>query len=152
MRGAFDDAPLQESFYVVCLNRKHRPICRNRVTLGTATSTLAHPREVFRIAILASAAAIVCVHNHPSGDPSPSFCRLGGDTTIKRSVQDLLGIELLDHIVIGPPGTMTPRGGATIASATPDLSDESGQLAEAGNPAWLDGTARVWARLAPCNP
>jgi DNA repair protein RadC len=100
MRGAFDDAPLQESFYVVCLNRKHRPICRNRVTLGTATSTLAHPREVFRIAILASAAAIVCVHNHPSGDPSPS----SADLEVTRQLNEaskIIGIELLDHIVIG---------------------------------------------------
>jgi DNA repair protein RadC len=100
MSGAFDDAPLQESFYVVCLNRKHRPICRNRVTLGTATSTLAHPREVFRIAILASAAGIVCVHNHPSGDPSPS----SADVEVTRQLNEaskIIGIELLDHIVIG---------------------------------------------------
>jgi DNA repair protein RadC len=63
MNGAFDDAPLQESFYVVCLNRKNRPLCRTRITIGTATSALAHPREIFRAAVLASACAIVCVHN-----------------------------------------------------------------------------------------
>jgi DNA repair protein RadC len=72
MTGAFDDAPMQESFYVVCLNRENRPICRHRISLGTVSNTLVHPREVFRIAVLASASAIVAVHNHPSGDPSPS--------------------------------------------------------------------------------
>src|SRR5271165_1266567 len=72
MTGAFDEAPVAEMFYVVCLNRKNRPLGRHRVTIGTATAALAHPREVFRIAILASASAIVCVHNHPSGDPAPS--------------------------------------------------------------------------------
>ena len=53
-------------FYVVCLTRKNRPLGRHRVTVGTATAALAHPREVFRAAILASAAAIVCVHNQVS--------------------------------------------------------------------------------------
>ena len=67
MAGAFDEAPVAEMFYVVCLNRKNRPLGRHRVTIGTATAALAHPREVFRAAILANACAIVCVHNHPSG-------------------------------------------------------------------------------------
>jgi DNA repair protein RadC len=100
MQGAFDDSPLQESFYVVCLNRKYRPLCRNRITLGTATATLAHPREVFRIAVLASAAAIVCVHNHPSGDLSPS----SADVAVTRQLHEagnLMEIELLDHLIIG---------------------------------------------------
>jgi DNA repair protein RadC len=100
MRGAFDDSPLQESFYVVCLNRKYRPLCRNRITMGTATATLAHPREVFRAAVLASAVAIVCVHNHPSGDPSPS----AADVAITKQLHEagnLMEIELLDHVIIG---------------------------------------------------
>jgi DNA repair protein RadC len=100
MNGAFDDAPLQESFYVVCLNRKNRPLCRTRITIGTATSALAHPREIFRAAVLASACAIVCVHNHPSGDPAPS----SADLTVTRQIRDagqLMGIDLLDHVIIG---------------------------------------------------
>ena len=100
MTGAFDDSPLQESFYVVCLNRKYRPLCRNRITMGTATATLAHPREVFRAAVLASAVAIVCVHNHPSGDPSPS----AADVAITRQLHEagnLMEIELLDHVIMG---------------------------------------------------
>ena len=56
----------------VYLDRKNHPIGRHLVTLGTATSTLVAPREVFRGAILASATALVVAHNHPSGDPAPS--------------------------------------------------------------------------------
>lgn len=61
-----------EKFWVLCLNRKSRLLKRVEVTSGTATAALAHPREVFRTAIRESATAIVCVHNHPSGDPAPS--------------------------------------------------------------------------------
>jgi DNA repair protein RadC len=100
MAGAFDDAPVQESFYVISLNRKNRPLCRTRITQGTATSSLAHPREIFRAAVLASATAIVCVHNHPSGDPAPS----SADLQVTRQIRDAartMDIELLDHVIIG---------------------------------------------------
>jgi DNA repair protein RadC len=99
-KRAVDDAPVVEMFYVVCLTRKNRPLGRHRVTVGTATAALAHPREVFRAAILASAAAIVCVHNHPSGDPAPSRA----DLDIKRLLRDAsktVEIDLLDHLIIG---------------------------------------------------
>jgi DNA repair protein RadC len=100
MAGAFDEAPVSEMFYVVCLSRKNRPLGRHRVTVGTATAALAHPREVFRVAILANACAIVCVHNHPSGDPAPS----SADMQITRLLKDAsktVEIDLLDHIIIG---------------------------------------------------
>ena len=100
MAGAFDEAPTQEAFYVICLNRKNRPMGRHRITLGTATSCLAHPREIFRVAVLASASAIVCVHNHPSGDPGPS----AADVAITRQIRDaakVMDIELLDHVIVG---------------------------------------------------
>ncbi len=61
-----------EKFWVLCLNRKNRLLKRVEVTSGTATAALAHPREVFRAAIRESASALVCAHNHPSGDPAPS--------------------------------------------------------------------------------
>lgn len=108
MEGAFDEAPVVEMFYVVCLNRKNRPIARHRVTVGTATAALAHPREVFRAAILASAAAIVCVHNHPSGDPSPSAADLQ-ITNLLREASKTVEISLLDHVIIGNP-TDDPTG------------------------------------------
>ena len=72
LRSAFDECPMQEAFYCVYLDRKNHPIGRHLVTLGTATSTLVAPGEVFRGAILASASALVVAHNHPSGDPAPS--------------------------------------------------------------------------------
>ncbi len=100
MQGAFDEAPVAEMFYVVCLTRKNRPLGRHRVTVGTATSALAHPREVFRVAILASAAAIVCVHNHPSGDPGPSAADLS-ITKLLREASKTVEIDLLDHVIIG---------------------------------------------------
>lgn len=68
-----------EKFWVLCLNRKNRLKRRCEVTSGTATSSLAHPREVFRCAIRESATSIVCVHNHPSGVmPHPVLCRMYG--------------------------------------------------------------------------
>src|SRR5258708_21250845 len=61
-----------EKFWVLCLNRRNRLLKRVEITSGTATSALAHPREVFRAAIRESATAVICAHNHPSGDPAPS--------------------------------------------------------------------------------
>ena len=63
LRDGYAKNPCQESLWVVCLDRKNKPISRTMVTLGTLTCALAHPREVFKIAILASAAAIVVSHN-----------------------------------------------------------------------------------------
>lgn len=100
MKGAFDEAPVVEMFYVICLSRKNRPIARHRVTIGTATAALCHPREVYRAAILSSAAAIVACHNHPSGDPCPSSADLQ-ITNLLRDAGKTLEIQLLDHVIIG---------------------------------------------------
>src|ERR1017187_11023841 len=70
--ATFEENPVVESFVVVMLDRRNRPIAKHLVTVGTLTCALAHPREVFRAAILANAAALVISHWHPSGDPSPS--------------------------------------------------------------------------------
>ncbi len=89
-----------EKFWVLCLNRKNRLIRRVEVTSGTASSSLVHPREVFRDAIRLSASAIICVHNHPSGDPSPSKA----DIEITRQLREAsktVDIDLLDHIIVG---------------------------------------------------
>jgi len=99
MKDAFVN-PEQESFWVISLNRYNYPKARQMISLGTATSTLAHPREIFRAACMASATAIICVHNHPSGNPTPS----GADITITRQIREagnILGIPILDHIVMG---------------------------------------------------
>ena len=89
-----------EKFWVLCLNRKNRLIKRVEVTSGTASNSLVHPREVFREAIRMSASAVICVHNHPSGDPSPSK----SDISITRQLRQAsatVDIDLLDHIIVG---------------------------------------------------
>lgn len=89
-----------EKFWVLCLNRKSRLLKQVEVTSGTATAALAHPREVFRAAIRESATGIVCVHNHPSGDPAPSAADLQV-TRLLREAAKTVDIEMLDHVVIG---------------------------------------------------
>ncbi len=100
IRDAYDTNPCQESFWVICLNRKHRPLSRTMISLGTLTAALVHPREVFRVAILASASAIVVSHNHPSGDPAPSQADVQVTRTLREGARTL-DIELLDHVIVG---------------------------------------------------
>lgn len=90
----------QEVFIVAMLDQKNRLIGDEQVSLGTLSETLVHPREVFSQAIAKRAAAIAVIHNHPSGDPTPS----PADKAITRrldSVAKTVGIRLLDHIIIG---------------------------------------------------
>jgi len=89
-----------EKFWVLCLDRKNRLIRRVEATSGTATSSLVHPREVFREAIRLSASAVIAVHNHPSGDPAPSRA----DIQVTRQLREAAGviaIDFLDHIIVG---------------------------------------------------
>ena len=97
-----------EKFWVLCLNRKNRLKKLVEITSGTATSSLAHPREVFRAAIREAATAIVCVHNHPSGDPGAS----AADVQVTRQLRDAakaVDIELLDHVIVGT-ASADPQG------------------------------------------
>jgi DNA repair protein RadC len=89
-----------ESFQVVLLNTRRRMISIERISQGTLDTILVHPREVFRHAISANAAAIVLVHNHPSGDPSPSEADIKVTRDLIRAGQ-LLKIEVLDHVILG---------------------------------------------------
>lgn len=92
-----------EKFWVLCLNRRNRLIKCAEISSGIATSTLAHPREVFRAAIREAATAIVCVHNHPSGDPAPS----NPDVQLTRQLREAaraVDIDLLDHVILGRAG------------------------------------------------
>jgi DNA repair protein RadC len=89
-----------EVFAMLCLSTKHRIIAYHEVSRGTLDSTLVHPREVFKAAVLANAAAIIVSHNHPSGDPSPTIDDL--DVTRRLvAAGEILGILVLDHIVVG---------------------------------------------------
>jgi DNA repair protein RadC len=98
----------QELFICFDLNSKNGVIDRRLVTLGILDASLVHPREVFRGAILAGAAAVILTHCHPSGDPTPS----AEDIRITRQLVDagrILGIRVLDHVIIGRPSHCSLR-------------------------------------------
>jgi DNA repair protein RadC len=102
-----------EVFGILCLTTKHRVIAFHEVSRGILDSTLVHPREVFRAALLANAAAIVAGHNHPSGDPSPS----PDDVALTRrlaSAGEIMGIPLLDHVIVGDGRYYSFREGGLI--------------------------------------
>lgn len=90
----------QEHFVCLYLNTKNQVLQKTTVFIGSLNASIVHPREVFKEAFKRSAASIICLHNHPSGDPSPS--REDIEVT-KRLVEcgKIIGIEVLDHIIIG---------------------------------------------------
>lgn len=90
------------------LDRKNHPLGRHLITLGTLTSTLVTPREVFRGAILAGAAALIVAHNHPSGDPAPSAADVQITRTLREAAK-VIDIDLLDHVIVGD-AKADPRG------------------------------------------
>lgn len=89
-----------ETFKAVLLNTRRRLIRIEDISNGTLDTILVHPREVFRAAIAANASAMVLVHNHPSGDPSPSEADIKITRDLIRAGQ-LLKIEVLDHVILG---------------------------------------------------
>jgi DNA repair protein RadC len=90
----------REYFYVLSLDAKNQMIGLNLVSVGSLSTSVVHPREVFKLLVLQSAAAAIFFHNHPSGDPSPS--REDKDCTIRLiNAGTILGIRVLDHIIIG---------------------------------------------------
>jgi DNA repair protein RadC len=89
-----------ETFRVVLLNTRRRLIDLVSISQGTLDTILVHPREVFKPAIAANAAAVVLVHNHPSGDPTPSEADIRVTRDLIRAGQ-LLKIEVLDHVILG---------------------------------------------------
>ena len=89
-----------EQFRVVLLNTRRRLIGLETISQGTIDTLLVHPREVFKRAIAANASAVVLVHNHPSGDPTPSEADIKVTRDLIRAGQ-LLKIEVLDHVIIG---------------------------------------------------
>ncbi len=100
--GAEMRALQKESLRVLLLDTRYHLISAEEISRGSVNESIAHPREVFRPALLASAYAIIVVHNHPSGDPSPS----AADHNLTRRLADaaeLMQIKLLDHVIIGSP-------------------------------------------------
>ncbi|MCC9603833.1 DNA repair protein RadC [Stieleria sp. JC731] len=99
---------VQEEFHIVTLSTKHLPINTHLITRGTLDASLVHPREVFRPAIRDSASAVILVHNHPSGDATPS--REDHQVTNRLTeAGKLLGITVLDHIVVAAGGSISIR-------------------------------------------
>lgn len=94
----------REQVLVCCLDNKKQPVSINVVSIGTINCSEVHPREVFKTAVLSNAASIILFHNHPSGDPEPSPEDINITERIKEAGK-ILGIELLDHIVIGTEGS-----------------------------------------------
>jgi DNA repair protein RadC len=94
----------REHFWMLALNTKNRLLRIVEVSVGSLNASIVHPRELFKEAVRLSAASVVVVHNHPSGDPTPS----GADLQLTRRLVragEVLGIELVDHVVIGDGGS-----------------------------------------------
>jgi DNA repair protein RadC len=89
-----------ESFQILLLNTRRRLIRIDEISQGTLDTILVHPREVFKSAIAANAAAVVLAHNHPSGDPMPSEADVKVTRDLIRAGQ-LMKIEVLDHVILG---------------------------------------------------
>lgn len=98
----------QERFLAVLLDGRHRVLGQEVISQGTLTASLVHPREVFRPALRACAAALVLVHNHPSGDPSPSAEDRAVTARLARA-GEILGVRVVDHIVVAERGYCSLR-------------------------------------------
>lgn len=93
------EGKMKEHFFVILLNTKHDYICHELVSMGNLDSSIVHPREVFTLPVREQAAAVILIHNHPSGDPNPS----AEDKAITKrliAAGEILGINVLDHVII----------------------------------------------------
>ena len=98
----------KEHFVALLLDNRHQLIRLSSIAVGSLSATLVHPRELFKEAIVASAAAVIVAHNHPSGDPEPSV----HDVKMTRRLVEagaLLGIEVLDHVIVAADGVVSLR-------------------------------------------
>jgi len=92
--------PDREVSVLICLDTRNQPVSIQTISIGNLNSTLVHPREVLKLAVLSNAASIIICHNHPSGDPEPS--QDDRDVTLRlQEACQILGINLLDHIILG---------------------------------------------------
>lgn len=94
----------REKFVVACLDTKNQPINISVVSIGSVNSAIVHPREVFKVAMLSNASKIICFHNHPSGNLK---CSKEDENITNRLKEcgEILGIELVDHIIVGDNDT-----------------------------------------------
>ncbi len=104
--------PDRETFIALYLNTKNRVLKKEIVSFGSINQNIVHPREVYKDAVLLSAASVACAHNHPSGDPTPSREDLDLTERLYKA-GEIIGISLLDHVIIGGEGqyySMKERG------------------------------------------
>jgi len=90
----------KERFLILMLDCKHRVLKESVISEGSLTASIVHPREVFNPVVRESAAAVILVHNHPSGDPTPSREDLALTARLRKA-GDLMGVQVLDHVIIG---------------------------------------------------
>ncbi len=98
----------QEHFCILCLNTKNKIVGVHTISIGCLNATIVHPREVFKAALLNNASGIICLHNHPSGDPEPSR----EDIKITKQLVEageIIGITVLDHVIIGEQGYISMK-------------------------------------------
>ncbi|TAK97415.1 MAG: hypothetical protein EPO07_13235 [Verrucomicrobia bacterium] len=100
--------PECECFAVLLLNTRRRVKGHQLLTIGTLDTILVHPREVFRAAVIAAASAVMLMHNHPSGDPTPSEADIKVTRDLIRAGQ-LMKIDVLDHVIMGNPNRTSLR-------------------------------------------
>jgi len=100
--------PECECFVVLLLNTRRHVKGHQLVSIGLLDTILVHPREVFRVAIVAGAAAVVIMHNHPSGDPTPSDADVKATRDLIRAGQ-LIKIDVLDHVILGRATEERPK-------------------------------------------
>ena len=97
---------VKEHFFTVHLDGKNRILCLDLVSVGSLNQSIVHPREVFKTSLITSAAALLLVHNHPTGDPTPS----AEDIAITRRLKEageIIGIKVLDHVIVGTEGYLS---------------------------------------------
>jgi DNA repair protein RadC len=108
----------RETVVALYLDGRHRVLQVHEVSIGTATASLIHPREVFGPALRVRACAVVVAHNHPSGDPEPSV-EDRGVTERLLAAGELVGVPLLDHLVVGGESFVSLRGRGAWGQARP---------------------------------
>ena len=87
-------------FITLHLDGKNRILCCDLVSVGSLNQSIVHPREVFKTSCLSNAAAIILIHQHPTGDPNPSSEDLAITRRLKEA-GEIMGIKILDHIIVG---------------------------------------------------
>lgn len=108
----------RENFFALHLDSKNRILCLDQVSIGSLSASIVHMRDLFKSALLSSASGLVFVHNHPSGDPTPS--REDQDLQVRLDQSaELLGIRVLDHLVIGAGGRYASLSHGARCAAMP---------------------------------